>query len=257
MKEIIRPPKQLNLPRDIYEDLEDFVPYPSDDPDIITKRRSERGMLVADMELRGVRVLQQLNPAQFDSLASQHAARDIIARVGIGSAHYDLAREDAMFYPLRLGLVAEGARTRSSERRYASQQELAAQTLKHLTLAEMMASAHYRHLHTPGMSEHAAGAARSAGRYIGNAALSSLVYDMPGTMEHRHPVDIQLTVRDKSLALLSEIEDYGRSISARPSVAQLMEPDSPVAVDIRRHAPRDVRRAFEAAAAEHPEQLAT
>lgn len=256
MKEIIRPPKQLNLPRDMYETVPDFVPYPSDDHNIISKRRDAPGTLVADMELRGIRVLRRLEPSQFDSKREQHAAQDILARTGIGSAHYGLADDEHMYSPLRLGLVADGMRTRSAERRYTSRDELIAKTQAWLALSETVATGRYSNLRTPGRQEHVAQLARSTGRYLGNAALGARVYDMAGAVEHLHPVDAQLAVRDSSLALLQEVESYGHDIGARPSVAQLVEPDSPVAVDIRRHAPASVRRAYEAAAAAHPEHIA-
>lgn len=256
MKEIIRPPKQLNLPRDIYQDLDVFVPYPSEDEDIIAKRRAEPGALISDMELRGIRVLRELAPDRFDSRLSQHAARDIIARTGLGSAHHGLASDDRMYSPLRLGVVADGARTRSASRFYASPEELAAATSKWLTLAEYVANARYNNLRDPLKKEFVHTLNRSTGRYVGNAALGTLVYEMAGRVEHLHPVDVQLAVRDASLGLLQEVGEYGQAIGARPSVAQLVEPDSPVAVDIRRHAPRDVRRAYEAATQAYPEQAA-
>lgn len=256
MKEIIRPPKQLNLPRDLYDDLEDFVPYPSDNPAIVAKRRATPRTLVPDMELRGIHVLRELEPARFESRMSQHAARDILTRTGIGSAHYGLAEEDRMYSQLRLGLVADGSRTRAATLSYTSPEEMAAATESWLTRAEHVAQARYNNLRDPNKSDYVHALTRSTGRYLGNTALSTLVHDMAGQVGHLHPVDAQLVVRDASLALLQEVDEYGRDIGARPSVAQLVEPDSPVAVDIRRHAPSDVRRAYEQAVHSHPEQAA-
>ena len=257
MKEIIRPPKQLNLPRDIYDELHNFVPYPSHDDAVITKRRSAPGTLIPDMELRGIRVLQQLDPSRFDSPRDQRAARDILARAGIGSAYHGLRNEDVMYSPLRLGLVADGTRTRSTEQRYTSRDELHAKTQHWLSLAEHTAQGRYTSLHAEGRSEFAHTLERNTGRYIGNAALSTLVYDMAEHVSHLHPVDAQLAVREQSLAHLRNVREYSQSIGALPSVAQLVEPDSPVAVDTRRHAPSAVRRAYEDVLAQYPEQIAS
>jgi len=255
MKEIIQSPKQFNLQHGQFDSLDDWTPYKTDEQPLILARRASPGTLMPSQELRGVGVMRQLPPERFESTHSQRYMRDIIARTGISSASYDLDVDERMFSTLQLGRVAEGQRTPESELRYVSPEEFAARTDAYFAGAEAAAANRIAALKGSD-GELAFGFRRKAGRHIGNAALSTLVYDMPGHMEHLHPVDVQLMVRERTLTLLGEVAEYAHDIGARPSVAQLVEPDSPVAVDIRRHAPRDVRRAYEATATQFPEQRA-
>lgn len=254
MKEIIRPPKQLDLPRNQFDDLADYETYRSDIPGIIAKRQLHPGTLVPDQEYRSIPIANALHPTRFDSPKDQHAARDIYTRVALGSANYGLRSADTMFSTLRLGLVADGRRTTYAERRYTTPEEYLAQTQRSIGLAAMSADTRLRLLRTGGDPERIHVLKRSVGRHLGNAGLQTLAYDMPGRFNHLHPVDVQIRSKELAIELLSDTRDYAKDIGVVPSVAQLAEPDSPVAVDIRRHAPPAVRRAYEAAFAAYPEE---
>lgn len=253
MKEIIRPPKQLDLPRNQFDDISDYTTYPSDNPAVISKRQLHPGTLIPDQELRGISIIQALDPQRFESKSDQYAARDIYARTTIGSASYGLRSDDTMYSTLRLGLAADGRRTIYAERYYTTPEEHTERTQHFIARAAMAADTRLHLLRTNADEEQITVMKRRVGRHLGNAGLNTLTYDMPGKYSHLHPVDVQIVAKERSIALLSDVRDYGRSIGVLPSVAQLAEPDSPVAVDIRRHAPSAVRRAYEAALATYPE----
>lgn len=254
MKEIIRPPKQLDLPRNHFEGISHYETYRSDIPGIIAKRQLHPGTLISDQEHRSVQIIDALHPTRFDSPSDQHAARDIYTRTTLGSANYGLRSDETMFSTLRLGLVADGRRTTYAERHYTSPEEYLAQTQRSIALAAMTSETRLRLLRTGGDPKRIYVLKRSVGRHLGNAGLQTLSYDMPGKFTHLHPVDIQIKSKERAIELLSDTRDYAQDIGVVPSVAQLAEPDSPVAVDIRRNAPPAVRRAYEAALAANPEE---
>lgn len=255
MKEIIRPPKQLDLPRNQFYDLDDYTTYPSDDPLVIAKRREHPGTLISDQELRGIAILDALNPDRFDNTRDQHAARDIYTHTTLGSANYGLRSDETMYSTLRLGLAADGSRTRYAERYYTSPEEHVARTRGYLGRAAALADTRLQLQRVGGDQERITTIDRHIGRNLGNAGLSTLIYDMPGKLSHLHPVDIQLKSKERAIELLSDVREYGQSIGVLPSVAQLAEFDSPVAVDIRRHATPAVRRVYMQAYGENPERL--
>lgn len=258
MKEIIHPPKQLHLPRTQFDDIEAYTTYPAHEPGIVAKRRAHPGTLIADQELRGIAIFDALTPSRFDTRAEQRAASEIREHTGIGSGHYGLTNSTTMYSQLTMGLIADGSRTHSSELRHITAEEHLARTQKFTEIAGMLALTRLEVLRAGSDPERAERLGRHVGRGLANAALHSRVRDMPGRFSHLHPVDVQLLVRDTSIELLGEVAERGREDSALPSVAQLAEPDSPVAVRIRRSAPAAVRRVYEQTLAEYPEQpLAT
>ncbi|MBH1980613.1 hypothetical protein I8H83_04645 [Candidatus Saccharibacteria bacterium] len=254
MNEIIRPPKQLDLPRNQFDDLANYETYRSDTPGVIAKRQLHPGTLVPDQEYRSISITDALHPTRFESPRDQHAARDIYTRIALGSANYGLRSDETMFSVLKLGLVADGRRTTYAERHYTTPEEYLAQTQRSIALAAMTAEARLQLLRTDGDPERIRVLSRSVGRHLGNAGLQTLAYDMPGKFNHLHPVDIQIKSKELAIELLSDTRSYAQDIGVVPSVAQLAEPDSPVAVDIRRNAPPAVRRAYEAALAANPEE---
>ncbi len=254
MKEIIHPPKQLHLPRNQFDDIEAYTTYPAHDPALIAKRRAHPGTLIANQELRGIAIFDALTPSRFETPAEQRAASEIREHTGIGSGYYGLNNGTTMYSQLTMGLVADGDRTLTSERRYITHEEHEARMHKFTEIAGSLALVRLNVLNSDSDPERGHNLGRHIGRKLANAALHSRVHDMPGRFSHLHPVDIQLLVRDASLELLDEVAERGREDSALPSVAQLAEPDSPVAVRIRRTAPTAVRHAYEHALAENPEQ---
>lgn len=254
MKEIIRPPKQLHLPRTQFNNIDAYTTYPAHDSAIIAKRQANPGTLVADQELRGIAIFDALTPSRFDTPAEQYAASEIREHTGIGSGYYGLTNDTTMYSQLTMGLVADGSRTKNSELRHITPEEHLARMHKFTEIAGMLALTRLEVLTARVDPERTKRLSRHVGRGLANAALHSRVHNMPGRFTHLHPVDIQLLVRDTSIELLDEVAERGREDGALPSVAQLAEPDSPVAVRIRRRAPTAVRRAYEQALAAHPEQ---
>lgn len=256
MKEIIRSPKQLHLPRTQFSEIGDYTTYPAHDADIIAKRRAHPGTLVADQELRGIAIFEALTPERFDTSAEQRAASEIREHTGIGSGHYGLTNDTTMYSVLRLGSVATGGRTHDSELHHFSPEEYQARMHKFAEIAGMLACTRLEVLRLGTDPDRARRLSRHVGRGLASAALYSRAHDMPGRFTHLHPVDVQLMVRDTSIELLDEVAERGREDGALPSVAQLAEPDSPVAVRIRRHAPTAVIRAYEQALTDNPELAA-
>lgn len=257
MKEIIHPPKQLHLPRNQFDDIANYTTYRTHDPELIATRCAHPGTLIANQVLRGTRIFDALAPEHFDTPAERHAASEIREHTGIGSGYYGLNNNTTMYSQLTMGLVADGSRTLGSERHYTTPEEHTNRTQKYIKIAGILAETQLEVLKIGNDPERARGLNRDVGRLLANAALHTRVHDMIGHFSHLHPVDVQLLVRDTSISLLDEVAERGRKDGALPSVAQLAEPDSPVAVRIRRSAPAAVIRAYEQALAANPERPLT
>ena len=250
MKE--RLPKKLYTNRDTFADANHFTPYRTDDEDLADRRRQYHDT-VADMQYRGLTSLTRLREEVFDSRTSTEYVDSLLERVGFGTANHGLIEESpAMYSVFDLAQIAGGD---SIDRWHKSPEDLRKEQLKHLSLSAELAY-YFREATRNNDPDRAFRLARGLGRRSGNAAAltTGIVFASAG---HRgNPIDIQHAVRDGSIEAIREVNAYATEIGVLPSAAQLVEPDSPLAVDIRRSAPVDVRRTFARIVANLPEETA-
>ena len=87
------------------------------------------------------------------------------------------------------------------------------------------------------------------GRRIGNISLQLAAVHHNAAQVGGNAFDVQKHVRDTSLDILETTREFGLETGSHPSLAQLADRDSPLAVHWRREAPDGAYVAFEAAVA--------
>ncbi len=123
---------------------------------------------------------------------------------------------------------------------------LRADTMKGITIAEETASI---------MVERHANRSRipvipaALGRRMGNVSLQLAAIHHGAVNVAGDAFDVQKHVRDTSLDILEAAREFGIATGSHPSIAQLADPDSPLAVHWRREAPNGAYEAYEAAIA--------
>lgn len=93
---------------------------------------------------------------------------------------------------------------------------------------------------------------RQLGRQMGNVALHVACVELGNIAQSYGAFDIQDMAREQSLYALEEARVFGDKIGSHPSIAQLADPNSDLAVYVRRHAPNETLEAYEASLAVHP-----
>jgi len=85
------------------------------------------------------------------------------------------------------------------------------------------------------------------GRQMGNVSLKLACVRMGNAPLSLNAFDVQSAARDESLAALDTARTIASTIGVNPSIAQLSDPDSPLAVYWRRAAPNGAYKALEEA----------
>ncbi len=88
------------------------------------------------------------------------------------------------------------------------------------------------------------------GRQMGNVSLKLVCVQLGNVSHGMNAFDIQALAREQSLAALDEARTIAGTVGVNPSIAQLADPDSPLAVYWRRKAPNGAYEAFEQATEE-------
>lgn len=89
------------------------------------------------------------------------------------------------------------------------------------------------------------------GRRIGNVSLQFGAIHHNATNVAGTAFEVQKHVRDTSLDILESTREFGIKTGSHPSIAQLADPDSPLAVHWRRTAPDGAYEAYETAVASY------
>jgi len=88
------------------------------------------------------------------------------------------------------------------------------------------------------------------GKQIGNVSLKLANVGLGNAPLSMNAFDVQSAVREESLVVLDRARTIAGTIGINPSIAQLADPDSPLAVYWRRSAPNGAFEAFEQATEE-------
>lgn len=86
---------------------------------------------------------------------------------------------------------------------------------------------------------------RRLGRQMGDVALQLACVELGNVAQAYSDFDIQNFARERSLYILEEARVFGDKIGSHPSIAQLADPNSDLAVYLRRAAPNDTLEAYE------------
>lgn len=248
------PPKRYHLNRYQYNDINDWEPPRTRDPQLAMMRRQHPRTLVIEQQSRSLHALTRFAEHEFDTPSEREYAKLLIARTSIGAASYDL-HSDTMYSQLNLARMAEGS-SKDGNIWYETPQGINAKVRQQLGWSAEMGGLYLdsrRSAVDPELTERRR---RHTGRLMGNVALGAIMIDMPKRIHNMDTVDAQVAVREHTMDFIEEVREYAQDIGVLPSVAQLAEPDSPLVVDIRRNAPTPVLRAYEQAIAAFPEQRA-
>ena len=90
------------------------------------------------------------------------------------------------------------------------------------------------------------------GRQMGDVALHVACVELGTIAQSYSAFDIQNMAREQSLYVLEEARVFSGRIGSHPSIAQLADPNSDLAVYVRRHAPNDTLDAYDASLEARP-----
>lgn len=91
------------------------------------------------------------------------------------------------------------------------------------------------------------------GRRMGDIALNVACIELGSVAQSYGAFAIQDMAREQSLYVLEEARVFGDKIGSHPSIAQLADPNSDLAVYVRRHAPNETLDAYEASLEARPQ----
>lgn len=253
MSKEANPPTNYHLNRYQFHAAKPWVPYPTRDEQLAQQRHMYPGTLIPSQQARSLRVAEHVVNTEYGSAAEQQYANLLIARSFMGAAAHSLVT-DRMYSVLKLARLADGDPKNGStwyETREGLQNNVAQQLAWSAQMGELFLES--KRADNPELS---ARRGWHVGKFMGNTALSVIMLDTPDRIRGQHPYDVRMHTREQTMTFVEEVGDYAQDIGVLPSVAQLVEPDSPLAVDIRRHAPTSVLKVYEAALKEFPEQIA-
>jgi hypothetical protein len=93
------------------------------------------------------------------------------------------------------------------------------------------------------------------GRQLGNVSLQLACIEVGSVAKSYSPFDIQNMAREQSLHTLEKARVFGDHVGSNPSLAQLADPNSDLAVYWRRNAPNGAFEAYEEALEDYPRTI--
>lgn len=237
--------KDFDLPTTLQAKGADYVPPKARDEDEIARRkRLPSGTLLAEQQRDGVAITGDIL-AQLERQEDLEFASRLLGASALNSSWYLFAQgAPVMRRRLKLPMLANplpGMRPISAELAIARDQRLTQVKQKAETHAQMVAF---------GLSELAVDDNTVIlGRSLGNTALAIATVDLGDQVWANNTDDfaVQDLVRRRSLRTLKDARELGSELHTIPSLAQLANPDSDLAVFWRRTAPNGALNAYEAA----------
>jgi hypothetical protein len=212
-------------------------PKARDEQEIERRHGMPRGLLIAEQQQLGVRVAASILYLLEDKESVRFSSR-LLAASGMNTAWYEFANRaerEVMRRRLKLPLLIAGRpewRPNSEElRRDASTgfAEAAVSATKVMKAIEF-SSPRKRDFDT------------ELGRTIGKASLTTACIGLGDKVHNNYRLDdadVQMLVRRQGLSALRDARSLGTELGSNPSIAQLANPDSDLAVYWRRNAPNE------------------
>ena len=234
--------RDFDLPRQHLEPkIGHFVPARAIDPiEIVRRRDMNPGSLLAECQLTGIRCASKILEIVTDEEGLPFTC-DILGQAGLNTAWYSYAERahDVMRRRLHLPILAH-ARARNPD-------FLIEDAVEGYQKAETCARKLKNAIEHGVLSE--APHQRNFGRIIGNTSLRLACYEpaVSGELESAEGDDIRLQdlARKRALELLESARDAYLVMHAHPSIAQLSDPYSPLAVYWYNNAPGSARSAVQ------------
>ncbi len=237
--------KDFDLPTNHQAKGADYVPPRAREADEIERRRRlPSGTLLAEQQRDGVAISAE-TLAQLESEEDLQFASRILGASALNTSWYLFAKgAPVMRRRLKLPLLATPLpEDRPDSVLLKKQRDVRLDQARHRadTHAAMVAFS---------LNELALEDNRTVlGRQIGNTALAIATVDLGDHARFSSPDDFELQnlVRRRSLRTLRDARELGSELHTIPSLAQLANPDSDLAVFWRRNAPNGALSAYEAA----------
>lgn len=241
MNKILQPEKQgfrdFDLPKEHLLDDRHYVPPKTHDVAEIGRRRDlSPGTLLTERQLRGLKIAQQIIENITEEEGQKFSAH-MLAMAGLNTAWYSYAQNsDVMRRRLKLPIMAHprsrtlGAMREDAVSAFAKQINRANQLVIATDLGLDSRSDHQRRL----------------GVGVGNVSLRLAMFEpvMNGVFESEPDDDeAQRITRRRCLSVLDDARTAHRTMGSHPSIAQLSDPYSHLAVYWYRHAPGSAQSA--------------
>lgn len=240
-----RPYKQFDIPSQHLTGDRHYVPPKARTRDEIDWRRAHpAGTVLAEQEYRGLLIAAKIL-GQIEDEPDAAYATNLLAVSGINSTWYNLARRrDVMRSPVRLPEV--GANEQISLLDDYSLLERARLTVDNAVLSAqgLMRAIKSRE---PAQTRKAV----ILGRTLGEASLTLACVPNGEQARQTPPFIAQAWAREQGLGVLQQARSMALDLGTHPSIAQLADPNSDLAMEIRRHAPNTVELAYDEALAMH------
>lgn len=234
-----KPYKRFNLPTQHLSGNTHYVPPKARSSEEIERRRSlPKGVVLAEQRYRGAligaRILRKVEDEPDVAYANK-----LIAACSMDSAWYAYGRgSDVMGRYLKLPVLARGegdtllhSLSAREHAQFAFEEAIvAAQDL--LSAVETGSPARERKTQILGVN-------------LGNAALTLACAPEGDSVRNLTPFMAQAWAREQGMGVLRTARALAVNTGTPPSLAQLADPNSDLAVEIRRHAPNAVDQAYE------------
>jgi hypothetical protein len=234
-----QPPIDFDLTRKQFERVKPYIPSRTRSVTEAERRHEQpTGTLVLEQQVGGICMLKFMLEQEYDNPADLEYMTNLAAAAAIGGSYHGLAEHaPTMRSRLKSARIADDTADWRETRSGLKAKTL--QGFEHgITLANQLVIAKRNRRPVEKLN-------RSTGRQLGSVSLHTTVLPIVGAPLGQSAYDIQYAVRERGLDLLDTTAAYADRIGALPSPAQLVDPDSPLSVDIRRHAPDAVFSAYE------------
>jgi len=234
-----RPYRDFNLPVQHLAGSNHYVPPKARSTDEIERRRSQpRGVVLAEQQYRGMligsRILRKVEDEPDVAYAYQ-----LVAASGMDSAWYTYARNsETMSRRLKLPVLAG----HEDETLF---QSLAVRERAQVIFEDAIVAAQGLLSAVEASSSVKGKKAIALGKTLGNASLALACVPEGDSVRNLTPFMTQAWVREQSMSVLQNARAMTANIGTPPSFAQLADPNSDLAVEIRRNAPNAVEQAYE------------
>ena len=237
-----KPYRDFDLPnRHLTEAHNHYVPPKARSSSEIERRHElPRGTVLAEQQLRGIAIAGHVLTKISDE-PDVHFATAVLAPASLNTAWYSFARRsDVMRRRLKLPILRNGwfdEAPNSTMLLFQSQDQL----------SDLMAVAGLHVAATMDRSPRLTKLSTAVGRLAGEAALHISCVEIADQLPETTPFVAQDMARIASLKTLQVARKLHADFDTPPSLAQLADPDSDLAVHIRRHAPNGAYEAYDEA----------
>lgn len=239
-----RPYRNFDLPKQ-HLDERHYVPERARTSTEIERRHSlPSGTILAEHQRDGLHIASQIMQMveQPEDIAF---ARDVIAMSGINTSWYSYAANSPVMrrrlnLPMLADEEAEWRETRSGLLTKAQRGLVEA-----ATVAEALANTKAERRSTLRQQQ-------ILGRQLGNVSLQLACMELGSIADSYSSFDVQNFAREQSLETLEKARIFGDQVGSHPSLAQLADPNSDLAVYWRRNAPNGAFEAYEEALEDYP-----